>query len=941
MEIRKRLPLTIILLIITPLMLLAVISYKNFSKALTKSSIDTIDKVTDIASKQLEDLIVAQKLETKNIADRERVKSVFTENNNEINMRHVTYIFKNAKSLSKDIIDTVLFDKNGVVIINSNKENNNELQSFIKSNKEMLKKDMVITDTNLTGKVRKNSYIISQPVKDRKGNVYGCIANIYNYNSMYNVIKDAKVGESSHITLVHKNGQILGSTNDKKDTLMKNGDITNIKGIEHKIKEIKKNDSEVIGYRAIKDNGLVLILGQSLSEINRPARKIMIIIFILMIIFTLLGMFLAVGCSRVITDPISDLMNTMELATVDNFNIMSTYKGNNEIGRLSSSFNSMIKKLKDSYEELTRVYGKLSVTEEELRAKYIQLKENERNLKVMEEKYRFAVDGSNDAIWEYNINNGDMFFSSKWKEIVLKEIVFAETFPVILEQIVFKEDLKAAIENYNQCINNDGISFNQEFRSKEKKDRWILIRGTIQKDEKGNPIKISGTATDITYRKRDEERIKFLAYYDTLTNIPNRAYFLDNIDKILSDTIKAKGQGAMLFIGLDNFKKINDNLGHSVGDILLKKISKSLKTIVRNKGTVCRYGGDEFLIILNSIMNKEDVKIFSQEILDTLNGKFLVGNRYIYFSVSVGVALFPADGLKGTILLKNADTAMHRAKELGKNRCEFYDVLMSIELKRKSTIEHMLREALKNNGFIIHYQPKVHFKTGEIHGFEALLRLKDNEEGMISPKEFIPIAEETGLIIPMGYWVISEICKQNKLWRDKGLSYEKISVNISPKQLEHKRFLSNVRDIINNSGVDPKDLDFEITENILVEEKEIKISILKEIQNMGISISLDDFGTGYCSLNYLKTFPVNTIKIDKSFIDDICIDKIKEYIIDGVIVVAKNMNLDIVVEGVETKDQYEILKKKSCDLVQGYLFSKPIPNYVAEEYLYNGIYIAE
>lgn len=925
-----------------PLILLGTLSYRYFSKTLINHSKKDIGTVISIASNQIEDLIVKQKSETQNLATKDRIMSFFTNKKTDSKTRHIYYFLKNARLVSNDISNTLIVDKSGKVVIDANNKEkvlkeNLTFKWIDPSRKNLMKNASVITDKSITDSIQKNSYIITYPIKSKSGDYLGLLINVYGYNSINSRLKDIKLGDSGYVFLANSNREILTKSNKEIEEIVKHKEIENNEN-SFDILKLGGNSGDLLAYNHIKEYGWILYLGQSLKEINMPAQNILKYIFLFSGIFLGIGIIAAIRFSKTITNPITDIMNNMEKATKGDLNVQCLCNSKDEFGRRSNSFNSMIKELNGNYVELSAVYSQLASTEEELRIKYTELEKSETELKDVEEKYRLAVDGSNDVIWVYDIFNKDFFCSSKWKDIVGCNSKKYGKFSELFYHIVYDEDLQKVIGEYNQNIFHKNPNFKTEFRVKNNKDKWLFLRSTIERDENNNPNRISGSISDITYRKKDEERIRFLAYHDPLTLLPNKAYLLENMDEVIKDILNNNNKGAMLFIDIDNFKKINDNLGHNFGDLILKRTADILKAIIDEEGVVIRYGGDEFVIIIHHIESHKELRKISKEILNTLNNKFLIGNRYVYCSVSIGTAIFPKDGFDLSSLLKNSDTAMHKAKELGKNRYEFYESEMTLEINRKATIELKLREALKNHGFTLYYQPKVYFKSGDIHGFEVLLRLNLGEgETYIPPSEFIPVAEETGLIVPIGYWIINEICNQNKIWREKGLKYERISINVSPKQLKHKEFLNSVKKIIKNSGIDPRDLDFEITESILVESEKKNIDILKQLQSMGISISLDDFGTGYSSLNYLRTLPVDNIKIDKSFVDDIGTNKNKEFIIDGLMVVAKNMKLSIIAEGVETKEQYEILRSKSCDLAQGYLFSKPVPLDLAEEYLKEGI----
>jgi diguanylate cyclase (GGDEF)-like protein len=427
------------------------------------------------------------------------------------------------------------------------------------------------------------------------------------------------------------------------------------------------------------------------------------------------------------------------------------------------------------------------------------------------------------------------------------------------------------------------------------------------------------------FLRLSEERYKHLAYYDNLTSLPNKISFVGELDKAIDYSSKTGEKGAVLFIDLDNFKRVNDTLGHHYGDILLKVVADRLETIIDKNNTLYRLGGDEFLVLMKNVENKKPIVNTCKKIINSFRNHFEIDGKQIFTTVSIGISLYPSDGLDSNSILKNADTAMYRAKDLGRNRYEFYNIEMFNEILKKSQIEKGLRDAIIKNEFQLYYQPQIDCKTRKIKGMEALLRWKSNDFGFVSPAEFIPIAEETSLIVPIGQWVLKTACKQAKQWLDFGYNLGAIAVNVSIVQLQHPGFINIVKSALIDSNLPPKLLEIEITESVLMQCLDYNIVILNELKKLGVNISLDDFGTGYSSLNYLRILPINNLKIDKSFIDSIHLNSGDKEIADGIIQLAHKMNLTVIAEGVEWENQFQILQFLNCEMVQGYLFSRPIP----------------
>lgn len=435
---------------------------------------------------------------------------------------------------------------------------------------------------------------------------------------------------------------------------------------------------------------------------------------------------------------------------------------------------------------------------------------------------------------------------------------------------------------------------------------------------------------DLTQRKKAEKTIKYMAYYDVLTGLPNR----NMVRKHLNNALKKGGQElAVLFLDLDRFKIINDTKGHRVGDLLLKVVAVRLKNAVGNTGLVSRQGGDEFIILLKGL-NKESVVQVAERILNEFSEGIVVENQEFYVTPSIGISMAPEDGKDEETLIKHADTAMYLAKERGKNNYQFYTNQLHGLSSRKMELENGLRKALEQNQLMLHYQPQVSLETGKIIGVEALVRWQHPENGIISPAEFIPLAEETGLIVPLGKWVLENAAAQNKSWQRNGLSQFPISVNISVRQLQEDRFIDTVKEILEETELEPRYLDLEITESVM-QNSEKTATILNELKELGVTLAIDDFGTGYSSLSLLKHLPIDKIKIDKSFVDDIIHHSNQGAMVKTIIDMGHNLQFHVVAEGVEELEQVEFLMRNGCRVGQGYYFSRPLAAEAIEELLKN------
>jgi diguanylate cyclase (GGDEF)-like protein len=437
-------------------------------------------------------------------------------------------------------------------------------------------------------------------------------------------------------------------------------------------------------------------------------------------------------------------------------------------------------------------------------------------------------------------------------------------------------------------------------------------------------------------RKQSEERLAYLAQYDHLTGLANRALFRDRLNQALARAERNNQSMALMFLDLDHFKSINDTLGHDAGDQLLKEVAKRLKSCVRKTDTVARIGGDEFTVILEGIASNQDPIIVAQKIIDKLSTPFIAAGQEVFSGISVGITVYPDDGETARELLKYADRAMYRAKDLGCNNYQFYAADLNLRATERLTFRNSLYHALDRDQFMLYYQPQVEVNTGKIVGVEALLRWQLPQFGVLRPDRFIGIAEETELIAPIGEWVLRTACAKCREWLDKGVPPLNMSVNISARQFRRPDLASMIEEILHDTGLNPRRLELELTEGTLMENTDVSITTLTHLKEMGVRVSVDDFGTGYCSLSYLRRFALDSLKIAQPFIDDITLSSDDAAISLAVIALAHSLRLSVIAEGVETQAQLDILKKQGCDIAQGFLFSHPLPDHIIEQVLVTG-----
>ncbi len=558
-------------------------------------------------------------------------------------------------------------------------------------------------------------------------------------------------------------------------------------------------------------------------------------------------------------------------------------------------------------------------------------------LKVSESSLRNAHRISKLGTWQWDQKSNHI----EWSKEVVDLMGWTKDVPASFTDFmsfVHPEDKDYVLRNITNTMQDQTTQyFSIEHRviRVDGDERYVFQRGEILWNELHKAMWVTAAIQDITDRKEAEKKIHHLAYYDTLTGLPNRLQFKETLTKILALMERNKGKLALLFVDLDNFKRINDTLGHDYGDQLLKAVSERLTAGVRLSDNVAqhqslpfkeisRLGGDEFTVMLTDINSVDNVTLIAQRILEDVNQPYFLSGYEMYVSPSIGISVFPQDGTNADVLIKNADTAMYHAKNKGRNNFQFYSESMNTRALQRLSLENKLRKALIKKEFEVYYQPLVNIRTRSVMGAEALIRWDHPEAGMISPETFIPVAEDIGAILDIGQWVIEQVCQQIHQWEQLNLKPFYVAVNMSAVQFYQQNLLSSLQNALDKAGISSDALTLELTEGVIMENAKETIAKLQQIKNMGIRLSIDDFGTGYSSLSYLKRFPIDTIKIDRSFITDITSNPDDAAISDTIIAMGHRLGLKVVAEGIETKEQYQYLARQGCDIGQGYLFSKPL-----------------
>ncbi len=552
------------------------------------------------------------------------------------------------------------------------------------------------------------------------------------------------------------------------------------------------------------------------------------------------------------------------------------------------------------------------------------------------------------AVWEYALPDGPIYGSEELRRLFGIASEEGSVTPELLLGRVHPEEREQARATVEQHLREGkALSLDARLALPDGSERFVHAQAEVVADAAGRPARISGTVQEITERKRAEEQVRFLADHDSLTGLTNRRSFVERLEQALASAKRHDRLAVLLFLDLDNFKRINDTLGHSVGDQLLQGVAERLVQctretdyVARNEAplerAVSRLGGDEFTVLLSEVASTDDAARVASRIIDVLREPFRIGRHELIVGASIGLTVYPLDGDDVETLLRNADTAMYQAKDKGKNNYQFFTSAMNATASKRMAMERKLRKALEAEALQLCYQPQVDLRTGRITGVEALLRWQDPELGIVSPAEFIPLAEETGLIVSIGEWVLRQACRQQAAWSSSGLPPVRMAVNLSPLHLKHEALVQYVIRTLWDTGADARQVEIEITENAFMQGQDAAVTVLQELKRVGVSVALDDFGTGYSSLSYLKRFPVDAVKIDRSFVRDIAVDSDDAAITSAIISIAKDLRLRVIAEGVETQAQSRFLGERGCDEMQGYLFSPPVTAHAVADLLTRG-----
>jgi len=638
---------------------------------------------------------------------------------------------------------------------------------------------------------------------------------------------------------------------------------------------------------------------------------------------------------RVITRPIREFQEAARAVVGGAFNHGIKSFHSLELNVLAEEFNRMASKLRGLTRDLEK---KVAERTRELEKEIAERKKSEEALRESEEKMQKITSSAPNAIIMLDSGGRISFWNPASEKIFgyKEEEVMGRDFHLLIVPRKHYEAFKKGFQKFSESGSGPVVGSTIEITALKKDGTEFPVEVSVSAVRIKGRWNAIGVVRDITERKRSEETIRRMAYHDHLTGLPNRLLLMDRIEQAIAAARRHGKKAALLYMDLDRFKDVNDTMGHHVGDELLKAVARRLTETIRGGDTVARDGGDEFTVLLQDINRTEDVSRVTEKIFRAFETPFMIDGREFFINVSIGVSIYPDDGEDEKTLLKNADIAMYQAKDAGRNNCKFFTPEMNERIVRRLDLEKRLKRAVEKEEFLPYYQPQIDLKTGEVTGVEVLLRWQDPERGLVPPGDFITLAEETGLTVPIGEWVMRKACEQSILWQKKGLKAVNIATNFSMRQFREKDFFKAVVRVLEETGLDPGYLEIELTESILMDDVEHVIKTLHEFKSLGVRLAIDDFGTGYSSLEYLRKMPIDMLKIDRSFVRDITTNESDAAIAEMVVNIGHTLDIEVIAEGVETEEQLKLLKEMGCDRMQGFLVARPMPAGDVEAFLVKG-----
>jgi diguanylate cyclase (GGDEF)-like protein/PAS domain S-box-containing protein len=666
-----------------------------------------------------------------------------------------------------------------------------------------------------------------------------------------------------------------------------------------------------------------IYIESDLDRLNDRLREYTVAFLINLGVTLAVALLVASRLQRPISTPLLKLVATAgAISKADDYSIRAELANHDEFGLLVSAFNGMLDQIEKRDHQLRRHRERL---EQEVASRTAELRLANTQLREAEEKYRTIFEDAVIGIFQATPDGRPIRINRAMAQLhgyECPEQLLAHVGNVVQEFFVHPNQMAELLVS----LQEKGVvrSAELELYRKDGSKKWVLANIRAVRDTHGGITLLEGTLEDITEQKLAQEQVHFLAYYDALTGLPNRTLLQDRLAQCMALARRQNDKLAVLFLDLDRFKVINDSLGHSFGDLLLQDVAQRLKSGLRQQDTIARIGGDEFLIVLGGLKDIPSAAVAAERVMDLMSSEFIIQGRSFTVNCSIGISIYPQHGSDGETLIKNADAAMYCAKENGRNGFQFFTDDMNTEVMERLELEHNLRQALEDKQLFLLFQPQMEVASGQIIGMEGLLRWKHPQWGLVPPDKFIRVAENSGLILPIGEWVLKTACLAARRWQDMGLPPVPVAVNVSAVQFRQETFGDLVRRILRESRLAPEYLELELTEGVLLSSADIRFAVLQGLKRMGVKLAIDDFGTGYSNLSYLRQFPVQKLKIDRSFIKSVAVNPDDAAITAAIIGMAKSLNLRVIAEGVENEEQMAFLRAHQCDEIQGYYFSKPL-----------------
>jgi diguanylate cyclase (GGDEF)-like protein/PAS domain S-box-containing protein len=864
-----------------------------------------LNTLVEQAARELDDKIVSRQTALKSEA-RDFPLALLND------LPHLENYLRNEQALLTLVDDLYVFSPQGLLLVDwpvvpGRRRLDMSSREYIRQT--IARKTSVISEPILGRVTKQPLVIITAPLLDEQGNLRGILAgvlNLYKANIL-GALREIKVGQSGYFVLTHPNRNVIMHPDPARILKPDSNDYARSFYTFEPVDSTQESEVDrqpvLLAHRQLHSTGWLLSAVYPVAEAFYPIERMSERTLLITIVLTLLSTPLIWLVAQRFLRPLERLSQQIRALFADGRLVKEgrvTPQGSEEMQELAQTFNEFMERNERAEHELL----------------------------VHERRLSLVLETASDGIWDWDVGSGEIIGNQSLANIF--GITADGIFRTDLQRLdihLLDDEREYIAKGLRACLNGSSETYYAEHRLLQSAGRtiWVLNRGrVVERNAAGRAVRMVGSFTDISRQKENEARIRQMAFFDSLTGLPNRARLAETVAAAMINARDADERLALLFVDLDQFKNINDSLGHFTGDLLLQAVGLRLAACIGDSGLLARQGGDEFVIVLYDADVKQAEKM-AQQLLAEAARPYAIEARQLNITASIGISFYPDDADNFETLLRHADIAMYRAKERGRNTyCLFTSAMNEVACKRLE-LESAMREGLARQEFSMHYQPQVDLQSGRLIGMEALARWQHPRFGNVPPTTFIPIAEDSGLIAPLGDWVLREACRQARAWQDAGLPPLVMAVNISAVQFRQPQLPELVAEVLASSGLAPQWLELEITEGMVMEDILSATTMLERLKSMGVRLAIDDFGTGYSSLGYLKSFPIDKLKIDRSFVTDLVWNSQDQAIARAIIGLAHSLDLVAIAEGVETVAQLDVLKQQGCDEFQGYLSSRPLP----------------